>query len=91
MTGSEYIERVKSSRCVICWHRLSVNISPCDAHHVGLGEERDDFLVAALCKQHHQGATGVHHLHRKGFERMWKVTPMMLVSWTIQEVMRGSP
>ena len=90
MTGSEYIERVKNCRCVICLHKLGVSITPCDAHHVGTGVERDDFTTAALCKQHHQGAHGVHGLHRRGFERMWKVTPLMLVAWTVAEVMRGA-
>ena len=88
MTGQDYMQRVKECRCVICLHRLNKNTSPCDAHHVGTGDERDDFATASLCKTHHQGPTGVHGLHRRAFESMWKVTPVLLLAWTNREMMR---
>ena len=89
MTLAEaHIERVKSCRCVICWYRLGINESPCDAHHVGTGSERDDYATAALCKEHHQGPTGVHGLHRRAFERTWKATDILLLAWTNRELSR---
>ena len=89
MSAAEtHIKRVKSANCVICLHRLGVKISPCDAHHVGTGDDRDDFATASLCKEHHQGATGVHGLHRRAFERMWKVTDILLLAWTNREITR---
>ncbi|OGT57545.1 MAG: hypothetical protein A3E01_08385 [Gammaproteobacteria bacterium RIFCSPHIGHO2_12_FULL_63_22] len=88
MSGAEHIERVKRCRCVICLHRFGRNTTPCDAHHVGTGEDRDDFATASLCKEHHQGATGVHGLHRRAFERMWKATDILLLAWTNRELAR---
>lgn len=90
MTGAEHMLRVKQCRCVICWYKLGVIITPCDAHHVGTGLERNDFATAALCKTHHQGADGVHGLQRRGFERMWKVTPILLLAWTNMELARNA-
>ena len=87
-TNADHILRVKNCRCVICLHRLNRSTSPCDAHHVGTGDDRDDFATAALCKEHHQGATGVHGLHRRAFERMWKATDILLLAWTNRELAR---
>jgi hypothetical protein len=88
MTGAEYLLRVKECRCVICLHRLGVSTIPCDAHHVGTGDERDDFATASLCYEHHRGATGVHGLHRRAFERMWEVSDVILLAWTNRELAR---
>ena len=88
MTGSEYMGLVKSARCVICWNKLGVKTSPCDAHHIGTGEEHDDFLTVALCKEHHQGATGIHGKHRKAFHTLWKTSDLVLLKWTIREVVK---
>lgn len=74
--------RVKELPCVICLHRLGQKTMPCDAHHAG--DTRSDWLTVPLCKEHHQGATGVHGLHRRGFERLWKASDFQLLAWTIQ-------
>jgi hypothetical protein len=89
MTAKEHIERVKNCRCVVCWYRAGVTTLPCDAHHVGTGDDRDDFATASLCAEHHRGATGVHGLHRRAFERMWKVTEIILLAWTNRELARN--
>ena len=88
MSPSEYLVRVKNCRCVICWYRLGVKTSPCDAHHIGTGAEHDDFATVALCKEHHQGATGIHGLHRKAFHGLWKTSDLMLLAWTNREIHR---
>jgi hypothetical protein len=88
MSPSEYLVRVKNCRCVICWYKLGAKVSPCDAHHPGTGDERDDFATVALCKEHHQGATGVHGLHRKAFHSLWKTSDLMLLAWTNREIHR---
>jgi hypothetical protein len=82
MSLSEYIERVQSLPCVLCWKKLGVKTWPVEAHHVGEASERNDWAVAALCWEHHQGATGVHGLRRRGFERLWKVNDIDLLAWT---------
>ena len=87
MTKAEhYIERVKSCRCVICLNRLGERITPCDAHHVGTGEDHNDFATAALCKEHHQGKTGVHGMHRRAFYTFWKCSEVLLLAWTTKEL-----
>lgn len=86
--SKQHIDRVKRARCVICLQRLGVNTSPCDAHHVGTGQDRDDFATASLCKEHHQGATGIHGLHRAAFHRMWKTSDILLLAWTACELDR---
>jgi hypothetical protein len=82
--------RVKMCRCVICWHRLGVVNSPCHAHHIGTGVERHDFATIPLCHEHHVGATGVHGMHRRAFELLWKVTPLLLLAWAVAEVFRDA-
>lgn len=86
--SKDHIDRVKRSRCVICQYCLGKSESPCDAHHVGTGADRHDFATAALCKEHHQGATGIHGLHRAPFHRMWKTSDILLLAWTNQEIAR---
>ncbi len=84
MTTAEqrWMAKVAQLNCVICMFRLGVK-TPCqEVHHCG--ERRNDFYVAALCREHHQGATGVHGLHRATFRRMWKASDEQLVAWTIQ-------
>lgn len=88
MNESKHLDAVKRCRCVICLHRLGVNTSPCDAHHVGTGADRSNWATAALCKEHHQGATGVHGMHRRAFEQLWKVTDIQLLAWTNKELAR---
>jgi hypothetical protein len=82
VTAKDYIERIHELPCVICWKRLGVKTYGVHAHHVGTGMERDDFAVVALCPEHHQGATGVHGLHRRAFESMWKTSPVVMLAWT---------
>lgn len=86
MTDSEYLGLVKRCCCVICLHRLGVKNPDCDAHHVGTGADRLAWATAALCREHHQGATGVHGMHRRAFESFWKVSDIQLIAWTIAQV-----
>lgn len=88
MTGHDYMRLVKEANCVICWNKLGVKNCPCDAHHVGTGNDRNDFATISLCKEHHQGATGVHGLHRAGFERLWKTSAIEMLAWTNREIHR---
>jgi len=71
MTVHDYHERVASLPCVICKFKLGVTTYPVSVHHAG--DNRDDWYVAALCHEHHQGATGVHGLRRRGFCMKWHI------------------
>ncbi len=46
--------------------------APCEIHHVAEGSgKRSDFMVAALCLEHHRGATGIHGRGVRAFCRLW--------------------
>lgn len=51
-------------------------------HHVGMPEDRDDMNQVPLCNEHHQGATGVHGLHRREFARRYKLSDLKLLAIT---------
>lgn len=82
MSARDHMERVSTLPCVICRFKLGQKTYGREVHHVGDAEERDDYAVASLCWEHHQGATGVHGLHRRGFRRFWKVTDIWLLART---------
>lgn len=62
-----------------------------DAHHprtgAGAGRKSADDGCIALCKEHHQGNTGLHGYGRKKFERMYRVTEAELTESTRRRVM----
>lgn len=87
MTEKEYIFYVKQRSCVICLHRLDRITSPCEAHHAGPTEKRSSWLVVPLCPEHHRGATGVHGMHRRAFEMLWKVSDFDLLAWTVKQLL----
>ncbi len=88
MTSSEYIGIIKQLDCVICQHKIGTRISPCDAHHVGTGADRSDWAIVPLCKEHHQGSTGVHGLHRRAFYDLWHTSEVLMLAWTAMAVMK---
>ena len=75
-----HMDRVAQLPCVVCMYKLGIETRPVSVHHVTV--PADDFAVSPLCPEHHQGATGVHGLHRRGFERMWKLDETGLLALT---------
>jgi hypothetical protein len=73
-------DRVAQLPCIVCLYKLGIETKPVSVHHITV--PADDFAVAPLCYEHHQGSTGVHGLHRRGFERMWKLDEMGLLALT---------
>lgn len=75
--------------CVLCAH-LGYGESPALVHHVregqGMSQRASNFLCASLCPEHHQGATGIHGLGTREFERMYKLTELDLLAMTIEAV-----
>lgn len=51
-------------------------------HHVGMPEDRDDMNQVPLCEAHHQGPRGVHGLHRRAFERFYRLNDLKLLAIT---------
>ena len=89
MSAREHMERVAGLPCLICLHKLGVKRFAVEVHHIGGTGEQSDWAVVSLCVEHHRGATGVHGLHRRAFEAMWKVNDIMLLAWTNQELARA--
>lgn len=53
-----------------------------ELHHAGEATERNDWALVPLCREHHQGATGVHGLHRRAFESRYKLTDVRMLAIT---------
>lgn len=82
MSASDHMERVAGMPCVICWKKLGRKTFGVHVHHAGDATKRNDWAVVPLCPEHHQGATGVHGLHRRAFSTMWKADDLDLLAWT---------
>jgi len=82
MTKSSYMERIHELPCVICLHKLHMKVYGVHAHHAGEASDRNDWALVPLCEEHHQGATGIHGMHRRGFHRFWKTSDIELLAWT---------
>lgn len=90
--GDRYRKAVKHLPCEICIRFCGMDADPwpeptaSDAHHprtgAGGGRKNPDEDCIALCKEHHQGGTGVHGMGRKAFERRWGVTEGQLTAST---------
>ena len=72
MTTKDWKSKVAALGCVLC-DSLGHADTPATLHHVregqGLGQRAVDWLVIPLCKEHHQGDTGIHggrfyHFHK---------------------------
>lgn len=82
MNKSDYLELIHELPCCLCWKKLGIKTYGVHAHHVGTGDDRTDFATVSLCPEHHQGATGVHGMHRQAFHRFWKTSDIQLLAWT---------
>ncbi|SCX93549.1 hypothetical protein SAMN05216420_101381 [Nitrosospira sp. Nl5] len=82
-----HMDKVAQLPCVICLYKLGVETRPVHVHHDTV--PADDFAVAALCPEHHQGSTGVHGLHRRAFKAMWRLTDTDLLAMTNRAIAEG--
>lgn len=82
-----HMDRVRQLPCVVCLYKLGVIEREGEVHHVTV--PADDFAVAKLCYEHHRGATGVHGLHRRTFERVWKLDEVGLLALTNRAIAEG--
>lgn len=84
MTSKVYKSRVASMGCILCRH-LDLGETPATLHHVregqGMSQRASDWLVIPLCKEHHQGKTGI---HGGSFYQKWKMDEMDLLAMTIE-------
>jgi hypothetical protein len=80
MTRHEWKARVAALGCLICGR-------PANLHHVregqGMSQRASDWLVVPLCREHHQGADGI---HSGRFYHRFKKDEMDLLAETIERV-----
>jgi hypothetical protein len=79
--------RVAELGCAVC-RRLGLGETPAELHHVregqGMSQRASDFLVIPMCPEHHRGASGLHGLGTRGFERRYGVDELGLLAETIE-------
>lgn len=81
MNQQQYETRLRQLPCIV--GTVTGQGCPCETlHHVGDAEDRDDMNQVPLCEEHHQGATGVHGLHRREFARRYKLNDLKLLAIT---------
>ena len=79
----ERYARLSEMGCCLCRH-LGRPGTPAEIHHLiagrnSTGKRSDWRLTVPLCPEHHRGATGVHGLGQKAWERLWGVTEQELL------------
>lgn len=81
MNVQQYEARLRLLPCIV--GTVTGQDCPCETlHHVGDPDDRDDMNQVPLCDEHHQGATGVHGLHRREFKRRYKLNDLKLLAIT---------
>ena len=87
MTAKQWKARVTAVGCIVCVH-FEMGQTPANLHHVrrgqGKGQRASDWLVIPLCREHHQGKTGV---HGSEFYTRWKADEMDLLAWTLEQAL----
>lgn len=88
MTAKTWKSKVAALGCILCRH-LDWGETPASLHHVregqGMSQRASDWLVVGLCKEHHQGKTGI---HGGQFYRIWKMDEMDLLALTLEAMQR---
>ena len=88
MNVHDWKARVAELGCILCIH-LEWGETPASLHHVregqGMKQRSSDWMVVPLCKEHHQGDTGIHG-HQ--FYHLWKLDEMDLLAMTIERATR---
>lgn len=91
MTTAEkrHLDRVARSGCALCRH-LGLGDTPAEVNHPrfseGIGQRASHWLAIGLCPEHHRGASGIHGLGVREFERRYKVSEPVLLALTLEAV-----
>ena len=84
MNKTTWKRRAAALGCILCRH-LDLGDTPANLHHVregqGMSQRASDWLVVPLCKEHHQGKTGV---HGGQFYQLYKLDELDLLAMTIE-------
>jgi hypothetical protein len=80
--------RVAGLGCILCRY-ADLGETPANLHHVregqGMSQRASDWLVIPLCREHHQGNTGI---HGGKFYHHWKMDEMDLLAMTIEAAVK---
>lgn len=85
--GKRHMQKVAGLGCILCRH-LGMGNTPAEVHHLkeecGVSQRQSDFITAPLCPEHHRGASGIHGLGRRAFERTYRLTELDLLAMTLE-------
>lgn len=85
--AKRHLGRVARVPCVLCSH-MGLGETPAQVHHLkfgtGVSDRASDWLVAALCPEHHTGASGVHTLKEKGLRLRYNLSELDLLAMTLE-------
>lgn len=89
--SARHMNRVAQAGCCIC-RRFQPEAGKIEIHHIAGGSGvRSDFMVAALCEEHHRGATGLHGMGPKAFLRFYRPpgeSEYGLLGWVNEDLAR---
>ena len=84
--GKRWMARVADLPCVVCRKMSVAQNGQTFVHHCFDNARRSDFLVIALCYEHHQGGTGFHGMGERAFNMRYKTDETQLVGKTVELV-----
>lgn len=88
--AKKHMDKVAQLGCILCEEFFNVKGTPAALHHIregyGMGQRAHDTLVIPLCHEHHQGATGIHGLGTRAFERTYKLSELDLLAATLERL-----
>ena len=94
MNAADWKAHVADGGCILCLKLIGAHV-PANLHHPregeGLGQRASDFLSIALCKEHHQGNGGWHHLGKRGFYMRYLLDELDLLALTIEHALKRLP
>ena len=83
---SAHLDRVASLGCVLCAH-LGRGYAAAELHHLFEAHQRNDWLVAPLCRDCHRGPNGFHGLGGEpGFRRRYRLGEAELLAMTLERL-----
>lgn len=81
MNVDQYEARLRALPCIVGVH-MGMGCRCEELHHAGEAEERNDWAQVPLCWEHHQGATGIHGLHRRAFHMRYQLSDVKMLALT---------
>lgn len=85
MAEAAHMGRVAALGCLLCG-------APAEVHHLregqGMSQRASNWLTVPLCPEHHRGASGLHGLGERGFERRHRLGELDLLAQTIERLAR---